>query len=108
MDRQGSRVVVEAGRRSGRPVGSGHAVGERSRPSAGHDAVGRSGRRAGRRSKHAAEEYDGGSHRDAGCSREEDRDGRSSRRVVGRSRGHGSRASESGSAHEDEESRFEA
>lgn len=79
-------------------------------PSADHDVVGHSAPHGDHHSSRAAEESDDDSHRDAGCTHEAGRDDRNSSRPAaeGRDRGPESPASESDSAHADEECRFAA
>jgi len=89
-------------RKSHREEGSHRLVGVR-RECSGHLDDRRS-------SRHVVVEYGGGSHHDAGCNREEVRDGRSSHQVVvlRNHHGHGSRREiESGSAHVGVGSRIE-
>lgn len=104
--------VVEVAHRSDR-LGSGRVALVDTRPSAGHDVVGRSGRRVDPRSSRVVVECGAGSHHDADCRHVADRRGdRSSHRqeVDRRShrRGRGSLANESDSAHVDAGPRFVA
>ena len=91
-------------------LGSGREAVAGSRPSAGHDEVGRSDLRVDHRSSHEVVECDGGNRRDEGCNHVVGHDDRSSRRrpAVDRSHVHDSLASGSGSVRVGEADRFEA
>ena len=96
------------GRHSDR-LDSGHEAVAGSRPSVGHDEVGRSDLRAGHRSNHEVVECGGGNRRDEGCSHVVGHDDRSSHRLeVDRSHVHGTMANGSGSVRVGEAHRFEA